>query len=124
MPVIRAAEADVHEMHNARFASYARPGTGSAELCVWQLEVAAGTVGAEHRVLREEVFVLLSGAIELTIDGATDRLVAGDAAIIPAEATIRVDNPDRSPATLVVSAPVGFVGELADGSRFIAPWVS
>lgn len=124
MPVVRAAEADVHEMHNARFISYARPGTGSTELCVWQLEVAAGTAGAPHRVLREEVFVVLAGEIVLAIDDVPERLSAGDAAVVPGGAHIRVDNLGESPAVLIVSVPVGFSGELADGSRFTPPWVS
>ncbi|WP_280255122.1 cupin domain-containing protein [Nocardia wallacei] len=124
MPVVRAAEADVHEMHNARFISYARPGTGSTELCVWRLEVAPGTAGAPHRVLGEEVFVMLAGEIVLAIDEVPERLSAGDAAVVPGGARIRVDNPGESPAVLMVSVPVGFSGELADGSRFTPPWVS
>ncbi|MEU2030224.1 cupin domain-containing protein [Nocardia amamiensis] len=124
MPVVRAAETTVHEMHNARFTPLIRPGTGSKEVCVWQLEIAAGTIGVEHRILREEAFVLLSGAAIFTVEGESAPLEPGDAAVAPAESTIRLDNPGEAPATLMVIAPVGFAGELADGTRITPPWVS
>ncbi|MBF6333133.1 cupin domain-containing protein [Nocardia transvalensis] len=124
MPVIRAAEAEVHEMHNARFTSYVRPGTGSADICLWQVEVAAATIGHEHRVLREEVFVLLDGTAVLSIDGAAASLAPGDAAVAPAGAVVRLDNPGERAAVLLVTVPVGFSAELADGTRIIPPWVS
>ena len=124
MPVIRAAEAEVHQMHNARFTSYARPGTGSAELCVWTLEVDAATDGQPHRLLGEEVFVLLEGEAVFSIDDVANRLTAGDAAIAPRGSVIRVDNPGQLPARLLVTAPVGFSGELPDGTRITPPWVS
>jgi len=124
MPVIHAAEAQVHQMHNARFTSYARPGTGSAELCVWMLEVGAATEGQQHKLLGEEVFVLLEGEVVLSIDNVANRLTAGDAAIAPRGSAIRVDNPGQRPARMLVTAPVGFSGELPDGTRLTPPWVS
>ncbi|WP_040781179.1 cupin domain-containing protein [Nocardia pneumoniae] len=124
MPVVRAAETTVHEMHDARFTPLIRPAIGSKELCVWRLEIAAGTIGVEHRILREEAFVLLGGAVTLTVDGESSALEPGDAAVAPAESAIRLDNPGEDPATLMVIAPVGFAGELADGTRITPPWVS
>jgi quercetin dioxygenase-like cupin family protein len=124
MPVVRAAEAEVHQMHNARFTSYARPGTGSTELCVWRLDIDPESQGQPHRVLREEVFVLLEGEVVLTIDGVASSLGAGDAAIAPAGAVIRVDNPGAGRAGILVTVPVGFWGELPDGTRITPRWVN
>ncbi|MCM6778264.1 cupin domain-containing protein [Nocardia sp. CDC159] len=124
MPVIRADEAQVHQMHNARFFSYIRPGTGSAEICQWRVEIEPGTVGQAHRVLREESFVMLDGTAVLSIDGESAALAPGDAALAPAGATIRLDNPGERVAALLVTVPVGFCGELADGTRITPPWVS
>ncbi|MFD6453666.1 cupin domain-containing protein, partial [Nocardia sp. NPDC060220] len=84
MPVIRSADAQVHEVHNARFTSLVRPGTGSAELCVWQTEVRADSVGVPHRILGEEAFVVLSGEVTMTIDGESTPMKPGDAAVAPA----------------------------------------
>ncbi len=124
MSVIRAAEAQVHHMHNVRFTSYIRPGTGSSELCVWQLEVEPGSGGAAHRVLREEAFVLLEGEVVFALDGEAHRLEAGDAVVAPGKSTIRLDNPGSRPARLVVTVPVGFTAELGDGTIITPLWVS
>jgi quercetin dioxygenase-like cupin family protein len=124
MPVVHAAEAEVHAMHNATFTSYIRPATGSREICLWRLEVEPGSVGQGHRVLREEVFLMLSGTAELTIDDVTTTVTAGDAAVVPAGSALRIDNPGAAPVALAVVAPVGFIGELADGTRIDPPWVN
>ncbi|MFF0493977.1 cupin domain-containing protein [Nocardia sp. NPDC004068] len=123
MPVIRADQAEVHSMHNVRFHSLIRPATGSAEICQWRLEIGAETVGQPHRVLREETFIMLSGTAILTIDDESVTLGPGDAAVAPAESTIRLDNSSDAPATLLVTVPVGFRAELADGTVFTPPWV-
>ena len=62
MPVIHAADAVVHDLHGARFTSYASSVAGSAELCVWRLELPEVGAGAPHRISREEVFVFTGGA--------------------------------------------------------------
>jgi quercetin dioxygenase-like cupin family protein len=124
MPVTRAAEAEVHEMHGTRFTSYIRPGTGSAELCVWQIQVPAGSEGVPHKVLREEAFVVIQGGVTLTIDGRPEALEAGDAAVASANSTISLSNPGTEPTTVMVTVPVGFQGELADGTVITPPWVS
>ncbi|MGW4123829.1 cupin domain-containing protein [Nocardia sp. NPDC004711] len=124
MPVIHAADAESHEMHGSRFTPLVRPSSGSSELCLWRLEVAPGTQGVPHRVLREEAFVLLAGSITLTIDGEAARLAPGDAAVAPAGSTIRLDNPDDRTAEVLVNAPVGFTGELLDGTVVNPPWVN
>ncbi|MEV5838777.1 cupin domain-containing protein [Nocardia sp. NPDC052112] len=124
MPVIRAADAVTREMHGTRFTSYIRPGTGSTELCVWQIQVPAGLKGVPHKVLREEAFVIIAGVVTLTIDGQPEELRAGDAALAPAGSTINLDNNGTEAATLVVTVPVGFQGELPDGTVINPPWTS
>ncbi|MFD6103847.1 cupin domain-containing protein [Nocardia salmonicida] len=124
MPVISSADAQVHEVHNARFTSLVRPGTGSAELCVWRTEVAADSVGVLHRILGEEAFVLLSGEVTMTIDGESAPMKPGDAAVAPAGSMIALANSADQSATLVVTVRVGFAAELPDGSTFTPPWAS
>ncbi|WP_410877065.1 cupin domain-containing protein [Nocardia sp. A7] len=124
MPVIPGSQAQVHEVHNARFTSLVRPGTGSVELCVWQTEVRAGSVGVPHRILGEEAFVLLSGAVTMTIDGESAPMRPGDAAVAPAGSLIALTNSTDESATLLVTVRVGFTAELPDGSTFTPPWAS
>ncbi|WP_162958717.1 hypothetical protein [Nocardia yunnanensis] len=64
------------------------------------------------------------GGITLTIEGQSARLGAGDAAVAAAGSTIRLDNPSEVRAELLVNAPVGFTGELPDGTPIDPPWVN
>ncbi|WP_227998999.1 cupin domain-containing protein [Nocardia australiensis] len=122
MPVIRAADAQIHEMHNARFVAYVRPDAGSAELCLWQTHISPGTEGVGHKILREEAFLLIQGVVTLSIDGEPSELEPGDAAVAPAGSVISLGNPGAQPAIVVVTAPVGFAAELADGTVITPPW--
>ncbi|MGW5441125.1 cupin domain-containing protein [Nocardia asteroides] len=124
MPVVRSADAQVHEIHNARFTSLLRPGTGSAELCVWQTEIAPDSVGVPHRILGEEAFVLLSGAVTITIDGESVPMRAGDAAVAPAGSMLGISNAAAEPAVFLVTVRAGFSAQLPDGSTFVPPWAS
>jgi mannose-6-phosphate isomerase-like protein (cupin superfamily) len=123
MPVVRAADAVAHHLHGSTFTSYAAPATGSTELCAWRLDVAAGTAGVAHRVTREEVFLLLDGAITATLNGTSALMTAGDVLVVPAGAELRVDNDSAVPASAWVTTSVGLQAELPDGSRISPPWV-
>ena len=78
MPIVRDRDAVPLRLHGSTFHSYAAPATGSRELCAWRLEVPPGTVGAPHRVSREEVFLILGGRLTVTLDGVTGDLTPGD----------------------------------------------
>ncbi|MEV6065125.1 cupin domain-containing protein [Nocardia sp. NPDC052001] len=123
MPVVRTADLQSHRLHGSTFTPLIRPATGSAELCVWRLEVGPATTGVSHRIHREEAFVLLSGSISLTIEGESHTLTPGEAAVAPAGSTISLTTTDL-PATVMVTAPVGFTGELPDGTIVNPPWVN
>jgi quercetin dioxygenase-like cupin family protein len=124
MPVIRSTEAVVHEIHGARFVSYATPLTGSKELCAWRGEIPAGTKAPAHTVNREEIFHLLDGELLITLDGRTDRVTAGDTVIINPGATLGVENPTDRTAISWVTTSIGLEAELADGTRIVPPWAN
>ena len=121
MGVVR--DAVTHELHGATFHSYVAPAKGSRELCAWRLEVAGGTAGVEHRVSREEVVLLLSGELTVTVDGAPGSVRAGDVVFVPAGAAFRIDNTSAEPATAWVTTSVGLRATLPDGSAISPPWV-
>jgi quercetin dioxygenase-like cupin family protein len=124
MPVIRSADAVVHEMHGTRFTSYAAPARGSQELCAWRIDVPPGSTGVAHTITREEIVFVLSGAMELTLDEATCTVPAGDVAVLPAGTTVRVDNAGDEPVTAWVTTSIGLEAQLADGSRIVPPWAT
>jgi quercetin dioxygenase-like cupin family protein len=122
MPVIRATQSVVHQMHGSSFTSYASPARGSRELCAWRLEIPGRTDGVPHHVSREEVLYVLSGTLRVTLDGDVTEATAGDVVLVPAGAQFGVSNQTDSPATAWVTTTVGFAGVLPDGSWFTPPW--
>ncbi|MEU2286351.1 cupin domain-containing protein [Streptomyces sp. NPDC013178] len=124
MPVIRASDAVTHEIHGARFVSYATPLTGSRELCAWRGEIPAGTKAPAHTVNREEILHVLIGELDVTLDGRTERIGAGDTLVVNAGATLSVENPTGHTALTWVTTSVGLEAELADGTRITPPWAN
>jgi len=124
MPVIRPSEVVTHEIHGVRFVSHATPRTGSKELCAWRGEIPAGTKAPAHTVNREEIFHLLSGELLMTLDGRTERITAGDTAIINPGATLAIENPTSEVAVSWVTTSIGLEAELADGTRITPPWAN
>ncbi|MDQ0602995.1 quercetin dioxygenase-like cupin family protein [Streptomyces canus] len=124
MPVIRSSEAVTHEIHGARFVSYATPLTGSKELCAWRGEIPAGTKAPAHTVNREEIFHLLDGELLITLDDETHRITAGDTLIINPGATLSVENPTDRTAISWVTTSIGLQATLADGTVITPPWAN
>jgi quercetin dioxygenase-like cupin family protein len=122
MPIIRAAQSVVHQMHGTSFTSYASPARGSRELCAWHVEIPGHTDGVPHHVSREEVLYVLSGTLRVTVDGDAADAAAGDVVLVPAGAQFGAANETDSPATAWVTTTVGFAGVLPDGSWFTPPW--
>lgn len=124
MPVIRTSEAVTHEIHGARFVSYATPLTGSRELCAWRGEIPPGTEAPVHTVNREEIFHLLIGELLITLDGRTERVTAGDTVVVNPGTAFGVENPGDQTAISWVTTSIGLEAELADGTRITPPWAN
>jgi mannose-6-phosphate isomerase-like protein (cupin superfamily) len=121
MYVIRAAEAPQFQLPGVGFTGYAAPSRGSAGLCTWRLTVDVGHEGdAPHTIDRDEVFMVLSGSVQLTPDG--DKLGPGDAVVVPAGELISLSNLGEVKAELIVAVTAGFTGYMADGTTVQPPW--
>jgi quercetin dioxygenase-like cupin family protein len=120
--VIRSSEAVVHEIHGARFVSYAAPRSGSKELCAWRAEIPAGHRAPVHT--GEEIFHLLSGELLVTLDGRTERIIAGDTVVITPGVALGIENPAQETALSWVTTSIGLRAELADGSVLTPPWAN
>ena len=115
MPVFHQADAVQYETHGSRFQSYSAPSRGSEQLCAWQLSVPADLQGVAHRPSREEVLLVLTGELRVTLDGTTSVLHPGDVALVPAQTELRVDaGPDG--ATAWVTTTPGLEAVTADGT--------
>jgi len=130
MPLVRAAEAVVHDLHGARFTSYAAPSRGSRELCAWRLDVPTGSQGVPHTVSREEVLFVLAGTVQIALGDGPAALAGapgqpvrpGDAVLVPAGSALRLDNPGDEPAAAWVTTSAGLEATLPDGSTLAPPW--
>lgn len=122
MPIRRSGDHDTHQMHGAQFHSYVAPSRGSRQLCAWRTELEPGTAGAPHRVSHEEVFLVLDGSPVVTLDDNRFELSVGDVVLVPVSATVQLDNPGRSVASLWVTTSVGLTAITADGGTITPFW--
>ncbi len=123
MPVIRPVDAVPFETHGSRFLSYVSPSKGSTQLCAWQLTVPADLRGVAHRPTREEVLLVLTGELEVTLDDRQSTLHPGDAVLVPADGELRVDAGPHGATAWVTTTP-GLQAVTADGTRITPPWAA
>lgn len=123
MPVIRSQDAVVHEVHGSRFTSYVAPSRGSRQICAWQLTVPPDLRGVPHRPSREEVILVLTGQLDLTLDAVHTRLEPGEVALVPAGSELLVEAGPEGATAWVTTTP-GLEAITADGARLRPPWAN
>ena len=82
MPVIRAAEGTVHEVHGATFTAYANSGTGSAQLCAWDLRIPPGQPGLAFAPDPAEATRRMQQVTIAALDALCGRLGAGTLTVL------------------------------------------
>ena len=122
MPVVKGATAPVFSLPGTTFTGLAAPSRGAKETCVWRISVDPGTPPTPHRVDKEEIFVLTSGRMLITLAGAEHALEPGDVLIVPADTLFGLDNPYQERAELVVVMPVGGVARIPGQDPILPPW--
>ncbi len=119
--IIRQDTAPRFELPGLTVHGLASPRRGATETCVWRIALAPGTPGFPHELTREEVFVAIAGAAEVTLDGVPHPLAAGDALVVAKGVRFALANPSAEPFEAIVSLPVGGQAVTADGT-FTPPW--
>lgn len=89
MQVVAPAPAHVTATPNAVMTGLAAPSRGSTELSTWRVRMEAEAAGPVHTADREQVWMVLNGALEFTCEGEAATVSAGGTAILPAGATRR-----------------------------------
>jgi quercetin dioxygenase-like cupin family protein len=122
--MVPAGRARLTETPNALMTTLASPSLGpTARLSLWLVEMQAGQQGPLHVFDSEQVWHLLGGAAEITVDGAPLALGPGDTVVLPAGAERQVKTDGG--ARLVVCGH-GDAAALVPGeaeSRGTPPWI-
>ncbi|MEV0173393.1 VOC family protein [Streptomyces sp. NPDC050803] len=96
--VITPSADDVTVSPNATMTGLAAPSRGSAELSTWTVLMEAGATGPEHAISREQVWTVTAGALEVTCDGRTEKVQAGQSLVLPPALVRRIHAPERAEA--------------------------
>ena len=124
MPVVRRADAPTFTAPHggASFIGLAAPSRGAKENSAWELTVSPNEPGLEHFVDHEELFILLSGRLSITVGGEEHRVGTGDCVIVPAHTSLSVANPHDKPGVAIAVLPAGAQARVGDGEPFTPPW--
>ncbi len=120
MPVVTPDQAPTFEAPGATITGLASPSRGCADVAAWRVRFNAGHESPRHSLDREEVFVVLSGAVTARYADRSETAPAGGALIVaPGEefSLVALDGP----AEAVCMLPVGGTA-LLDGQRIVPPW--
>jgi quercetin dioxygenase-like cupin family protein len=122
MPLSTLADAPRFARDGFTFRPLAVPSRGSTELAVWALELEPAACSETHSMDREEIFIVVSGAVSATVADREVSADPGDAIIVPPHAVLQIRNDSAEhPARLTVATSVG-MRALIGGAAFTPPW--
>ncbi len=109
----------------ATMLTLASPTTSPAmDVSVWRTELPQGSVGPRHAVDRDQLVVVLSGAIRVEVAGAAYDLGEGDAVKLPAGAVRTVAAVGAAAATTLTVGGPDAHATVGDGDPVPVPWTA
>lgn len=120
MPVYSPADAEPFDAHGSRFVSFVSTARGASSLCAWRLEVPRDLEGVAHRPSHEEVILLLTGRLQITLDGVSRQVEAGDVIQVPAGSELKVDGGPDGASAWVTTTP-GLTASIGE-QTMAPPW--
>ena len=120
MPIYFPTDADEFEAHGSRFTSFVRSERGASSLCAWRLDVAPAVQGVAHRPDHEEVILLLTGQLDVTLDGDRETVQPGAVIHVPAGSELRVDGGPNGAAAWVTTT-AGLTATIGE-TTMTPPW--
>ncbi len=121
MLVITPTAENVTESPNARMTGLAAPSRGSTELSTWTVAMEAGQTGPEHVVSREQVWTVTAGVLDVTCDGRTEKISAGQTFVLPPDLPRQVHAPEAAEAHVAMRADGVASVPGTEGTR-VLPW--
>ncbi|MCC6791316.1 MAG: cupin domain-containing protein [Thermomicrobiales bacterium] len=123
MRVIRRSElVEIETPGGNMGAAVATPSRGASEVSVIRQRQRPGGVNPVHTHDREEVMVVLAGAVRVVVADAAQALGPGDGLILPAGTPHRIENAGEAEAEWLLIAPAGVRFFHANGEAGDPPW--
>ncbi|MEU9028961.1 VOC family protein [Streptomyces sp. NPDC048383] len=119
--VIAPSADDVTVSPNATMTGLASPSRGSAELSTWTVTMNASATGPEHSISREQIWTVTTGALEMTCDGRTEKVSAGQTLILPPDLVRQIHAPEHTEAHVSMRADGVASVPGTEGTREL-PW--
>jgi quercetin dioxygenase-like cupin family protein len=120
MAVITASQAPTFDAGGATITGLASPSRGSADNAAWRVRFLADHPSPRHTVSREEIFIVLDGALTVRFADRAETAETGGALIVPAGEEFDLVAAG-GPAEAVCVMAVGGQAT-ADGATFTPPW--
>jgi mannose-6-phosphate isomerase-like protein (cupin superfamily) len=120
MPVVSPSDAPVFNPGGATITGLASPSRGCRDVAAWRVRFDADVPSPPHALDREEVFVVLEGAVTARFADREETAPAGGALIVPAGAEFSLVA-QGLPAEAVCMLPVGGRAIL-NGETITPPW--
>lgn len=95
---------------------------GANEVSVIRQRQAAGGFNPDHSHNTEEVIMLLSGRLAVTVDGERQEMTAGNALIVPAGSVHSHVNLGEDSAELLLISPANRTFITTSGQEVMPPW--
>ena len=103
-------------------AAVATPSRGATQVSVIRQRQRPGGANPTHTHDREEVMVVLAGAVTVTAADESHELGPGDTVILPARTAHRIENRSDADAEWLLIAPAGVRFFHANGDEGNPPW--
>jgi quercetin dioxygenase-like cupin family protein len=120
MPIITASDAPTFDGGGATITGLASPSRGSADTAAWRVRFHPDRPSPRHSLSREEILIVLDGAVTARFGDRTETAEAGGALIVPAGEEFDLVA-EGGPAEAVCVMAVGGQA-IADGATFTPPW--
>jgi quercetin dioxygenase-like cupin family protein len=120
MAVISANDAPRFDAGGSMITGLASPSRGSADTAAWRVRFLPDRPSPRHSLSREEIFVVLDGALTARFEDRSETAGAGGALIVPAGEEFELVAAG-GPADAVCVMAVGGQAT-ADGATFTPPW--
>ncbi|MFD7305298.1 VOC family protein [Streptomyces pharetrae] len=121
MHVITPTPENVTASPNTTMNGLTAPSRGSAELSTWTVAMESGGTSPEHSISREQVWTVTAGALEVTCDGRTERVSAGQTLVLPPNLVRRIHAPEAAEAHVSMRADGVASVPGTEGTREL-PW--